>query len=179
MNTENTSTQENENLPHDAATDEATSENSAATPETDTATLLTQSEDKFLRAVAELENFKRQAARRETEARERAARNVIEDLLPVLDNFERALEAAQTAKDVEGVRVGVEFIAQQLRDTLRGHGVETIETKGQVFDPLKHDALEEVRGSEHPEGTILSEAQRGYTYKGQILRPSRVRVAGK
>jgi len=57
--------------------------------------------------------------------------------------------------------------------------VESIESLGQKFDPLKHDALEEVAGSKHPEGTILSEAQRGYTYKGQILRPSRVRVAGK
>lgn len=139
----------------------------------------TENDERFLRAVAELENFKRQAARREQEARERASRNVIEDLLPVLDNFERALEAARTAKDVEGVRTGIEFIAQQLRDALKGHGVESIESLGQKFDPLKHDALEEVAGSEHPEGTILSEAQRGYTFKGQILRPSRVRVAGK
>ena len=139
----------------------------------------TENDERFLRAVAELENFKRQSARREQEARERASRNVIEDLLPVLDNFERALEAARTARDVEGVRMGIEFIAQQLRDALKGHGVESIESLGQKFDPLKHDALEEVVGSEQPEGTILSEAQRGYTYKGQVLRPSRVRVAGK
>ncbi len=143
------------------------------------ARVVAENEDRFLRAVAELENFKRQAARRETEARERASRNVIEDLLPVLDNFERALEAARTAKDVEGVRMGIEFIAQQLRDALKGHGVESIEALGQKFDPLKHDALEEVAESGHPEGTVLSEAQRGYLYKGQVLRPSRVRVAGK
>ena len=74
---------------------------------------------------------------------------------------------------------GIEFIAQQLRDALKGHGVESIEAMGQKFDPLKHDALEEVTESGHPEGTILSEAQRGYTFKGQVMRPSRVRVAGK
>lgn len=176
MNTENTPTHEEE--PMHGAT-ETPHENSIDSHEDDNARLAAESEDKYLRAVAELENFKRQAARRETEARERATRSVIEDLLPVLDNFERALEAARTAKDVEGVRVGVEFIAQQLRDTLRGHGVEAIETHGQSFDPLKHDALEEVGESEHPEGTILSEAQRGYMYKGQVMRASRVRVAGK
>ena len=137
---------------------------------------LAEANDKFLRLVAEFENFKRQAARREQETRERAARNVIEDLLPVLDNFERAVEAARTSDDFAGVRMGVEFIAQQFRDTLKGHGVEAIETQGQPFDPLKHDALEEIE-SDQPAGTIVNEAQRGYLYKGQVMRASRVRVA--
>ncbi|HEX8835131.1 MAG TPA: nucleotide exchange factor GrpE, partial [Abditibacteriaceae bacterium] len=136
-------------------------------------------DEKFLRLAADFENYKRQAARRETEGRERAARSVIEDLLPVLDNFERAVDAARNAKDVESVRIGVEFIAQQFRDALKNHGVEPIDSKGQMFDPLRHDALEEVSGSDLPEGTVIDEAQRGYVYKGTVLRPSRVRVAGK
>lgn len=134
--------------------------------------------DRFLRAVADLENFKRQSTRRESESRDRAVRNVIEDLLPVMDNFERALDAARNARDVESVRVGVEFIAQQLRDALKNHGVEPIESKGQKFDPLHHEALEEIE-SDQPEGTVVEEAQRGYSFKGQVLRPSLVRVAGK
>jgi len=80
---------------------------------------------------------------------------------------------------VESLRVGVEFIAQQLRDTLKNYGVEPIEAQGRKFDPLHHEALEEVSDSGHPEGTVVDEAQRGYSYKGQVLRPSRVRVAGK
>ncbi len=138
-----------------------------------------EGDDRFLQLAADFENFKRQAARRESETRERATRGVIEDLLPVLDNFERALDAAKNARDVESVRVGVEFIAQQLRDALKTHGVEPIQAQGQPFDPLHHEALEEVSNSEHPEGTVVEEAQRGYSFKGQVLRPSLVRVAGK
>lgn len=138
-----------------------------------------EGDDRFLQLAADFENFKRQAARRETETRERAARSILEDLLPVLDNFERALDAARNARDVESVRVGVEFIAQQLRDALKNHGVEPIQAQGQPFDPLHHEALEEVSGSEQPEGTVVEEAQRGYSFKGHVLRPSLVRVAGK
>ncbi len=137
-----------------------------------------EGDDRFLRAVAELENFKRQSARRETETRDRAVRQVIEDLLPVMDNFERALDAARNARDVDSVRVGVEFIAQQLRDALKNHGVEPIQAQGLKFDPLHHEALEEVADSGQPEGTVVDEAQRGYSFKGQVLRPSLVRVAG-
>lgn len=138
-----------------------------------------ENDDRFLRAVADLENFKRQSARRESENSDRAVRRVIEDLLPVMDNFERALDAARNARDVDSVRVGVEFIAQQLRDALKNHGVEAIQAQGQKFDPLHHEALEEVSESGQPEGTVVDEAQRGYSFKGQILRPSLVRVAGK
>ena len=135
---------------------------------------------RYLRAVADLENFKRQSMRRENETRERAARRVIEDILPVLDNFERAVEAAKTARDVDSVRIGIEFVAQQLRDALKGHGVQPIETaSGAKFDPLHHEALEEVEGTPHEEGAIIDEVQRGYTHNGQVLRTSRVRVAGK
>lgn len=140
---------------------------------------LKEAENKLLHLAADFENYKRQASRRETEVRERANRNLIEDILPVLDNFQRALEAARNAKDVESVRVGVEFIAQQLQEVLRNHGVEPIEAQGKSFDPMHHEALEEVAGSGHPEGTVVNEATRGYKYRGQVLRPSRVRVAGK
>ena len=164
-----------ENAPDTSAEDTSAEDASAEDASTESDELAAAN-DKFLRLVAEFENFKRQAARREIETRERAARNVIEDLLPVLDNFERAVEAARTSDDIAGVRMGVEFIAQQFRDTLKGHGVEAIETQGQPFDPTKHDALEEIE-SEHPAGTIVNEAQRGYLYKGQVMRASRVRVA--
>lgn len=163
-----------------AATPEDSS--AAATNDADSTASGTQAvdenDDRLLRAVADLENFKRQSARRETESRDRALRGVIEDLLPVMDNFERALDAARNARDVDSVRVGVEFIAQQLRDALKNHGVEPIEAQGQKFDPLHHEALEEVE-SDQPEGTVVEEAQRGYSFKGQVLRPSLVRVAGK
>jgi molecular chaperone GrpE len=138
-----------------------------------------ENDERFLRLAADFENYKRQAARRESETRDRATRSVLEDLLPVLDNFERAVDAARNAKDVDSVRIGVEFIAQQFRDALKNHGVEPIPAQGQKFDPLLHDALEEVSDSGVAEGTVIDEAQRGYSFKGTVLRPSRVRVAGK
>ena len=134
--------------------------------------------EKYLRLAADFENFKRQAQRREAEVRERTVRNIFEDLLPVLDNFERAVQAAQNASDVTSLRVGVEYILKQLHESLRAHGVEPMETRGQKFDPLHHEALEEVPGSGEAPGTVIEEAQRGYSFKGQVLRPARVRVAG-
>ena len=134
-------------------------------------------DDRFLHLAADFENYKRQVARREKEVRERAVMSVVEDILPVLDNFELAVTHAKNAKDLDSVRIGVEHILQQLRNTLKSHGVEPLEAKGQKFDPLRHEALEQVEGSGEPEGTIVDEAQRGYAFNGQVLRPSRVRVS--
>lgn len=134
--------------------------------------------EKYLRLAADFENFKRQAQRREADVRERTVRNIFEDLLPVLDNFERAVQAAQNASDVAPLRIGVEYILKQLHESLREHGVEPMETRGQKFDPMYHEALEEVPGSGQTPGTVLEEAQRGYSFKGQVLRTARVRVAG-
>ncbi|MDQ3815613.1 MAG: nucleotide exchange factor GrpE [Armatimonadota bacterium] len=139
---------------------------------------LAETKERLLLLAADFENYRRQAARREVEVRERVTKSVLEDLLPVLDNFERALQAARHAKDMESLRVGIEYIYQQLSGALRSHGVEPIDAHGKPFDPLHHDALEEVHSEEHPEGTVVEEAQRGYSFKGQVLRPSRVRVAG-
>lgn len=127
--------------------------------------------------AADFENYKRQATRRVDEERARAVQNTISQLLPVLDNFNLALQHAGTAKDVESLKVGLEFIAQQLENTLRGLGVEPIEAKGQHFDPLRHEAIEQVSVEGAEPGTVVEEAQRGYIYKGQVLRTSRVKVA--
>jgi len=155
------------------------STNSTGANAGETTRAVVEHDEKFLRLAADFENYKRQASRRAGEDSERATRRILEDLLPVLDNFERALQAPQVGGDNASFRIGVEFIAQQLRDALRGHGVEPIDAQGEKFNPLLHDALEEVADSGQPEGTIINEAQRGYSFKGQVLRPARVRVAGK
>ena len=131
-----------------------------------------------LQMAADFENFKRTAARRETEARERAERRVIEDLLPVFDNFDRAIQASGSARDVETMRVGLEFIGQQMQSTLSEIGIQAIESKGQIFDPAQHDAIEEVADSGQPAGTVLEELSRGYVLSGTVLRAARVKVAG-
>jgi molecular chaperone GrpE len=145
---------------------------SESTPEEE----LLQAKNQLVQLAADFENYKRQANRREQETRERAVRSVVEDLLPVLDNFERAVQAAQSTSDVQSLKVGVEFILQQFQESLKSLGVEPMEVKGQAFDPKKHDAIEEVESTEKP-GTVVEDVQRGYLYKGNIMRPSRVRVA--
>lgn len=137
---------------------------------------LNEAKAQLVQMAADFENYKRQVARRESEARDRAVRGVVEDLLPVLDNFERAVQAAENASDMESLRVGIGFILQMFQEALRNNGVTAIEAKGQSFDPLHHEAIEEVESSEAP-GTVVEEAQRGYVYKGHVLRASRVKVA--
>jgi molecular chaperone GrpE len=137
---------------------------------------LTQVKNQLVQLTADFENFRRQATRRETEARERAVRSVVEDLLPVLDNFERAANAATSTSDVESLKTGIGFILQQFQEALKSHGVEPIESKGKGFDPKTHEALEEIE-SDQKAGTVVDDVQRGYSFKGQVLRPSRVRVA--
>ena len=132
----------------------------------------------LLQMAADFENFKRAAARREAEARDRAARRLIEDLLPVFDNFDRAIQASGTARDVETMRVGLEFIGQQMQAALSEIGIQAIEAKGQMFDPAQHDAIEEVPDSGQPAGTVLEELSRGYIFNGTVIRAARVKVAG-
>jgi molecular chaperone GrpE len=145
-------------------------------PESSAQDELAQTKSQLLHLAADFENYKRQAARRETETRERAVRGVLEDLLPVLDNFERAVLAAKNSTDVQSLKVGIEFILQQFEEAIKNQGAEPIEARGQSFDPTRHEALEQIE-SEEKAGTIVDEVQRGYTYKDRVLRPSRVRVA--
>ena len=140
---------------------------------------LDETKDKLLRLAADFENYKKLALRRESETKERAVKNILTDLLPVLDNFERAVHASSSSQDVQNLRIGVEFILQQLHEVLRSNGVEPIEATGQKFDPKFHEAQEEVPSEEHESGTVLDEMQRGYRYKDQVLRPTTVRVSSK
>jgi len=134
-------------------------------------------EQKLMYLAADFENYKRQTDRRIKEAGERATRRVLEQLLPVLDNFNLALQYAGTAKDVASLKMGLDFVGQQMDTALRGAGLEQIGSIGQKFDPAQHEALEEVEREGTKAGTVVEETQRGYSYAGQVLRPSRVRVA--
>jgi molecular chaperone GrpE len=143
----------------------------------ETAQQLAQTQEQLAYLTAEFENYKRQTSRRLDEERTRAKRRVLEEIFPAIDNFNLALQHAGTVQDVASLKVGLDFIGQQLETALKSVGLEPIETAGQTFDPTKHDALEEVEVEGATPGTIVQETQRGYTLDGQILRPSRVKVA--
>jgi molecular chaperone GrpE len=137
---------------------------------------LSEAKTQLLHLAADFENFKRQALRREQEVRERSVRSVLEDLLPVLDNFERAVEASAATSDVQSLKIGVEYILKQFQEAIAGSGATPIDAVGKPFDPAHHDAIEEIE-SEQASGTVVQDVQRGYLYKDKVLRPSRVRVA--
>ena len=130
--------------------------------------------DRLARAQAEFENARRRAAKEQQDFRDFAMADAIKSLLPVVDNFERALQSKSEAADF---RAGVELIYKQLRDVLTKLGVQPIAAKGEQFDPHVHEAIEMVETPDAADHEVLEEWQRGYKYKDRLLRPAMVRVA--
>jgi len=131
--------------------------------------------DRLARLQAEFDNARKRAAREQQEFREFAAADVIKNILPVLDSFERALKAP--AGDSDDLRSGLELIYRQFQDALQKMGVRPIDSVGKPFDPRVHEAIEMVDTDEAEDHHVLDELQRGYNYKGRLLRPAMVRVA--
>jgi molecular chaperone GrpE len=138
--------------------------------------VLTAERDRLLRRTAEFENFRRRAERERAEIIEFAASEMVRELLPVLDDFERALKAPSA--DQEYAK-GMALIYQRLLETLKKHGLEPVASEGQKFDPHLHHAVETAPAEEVEDHTILEEKCRGYNFRGRLLRPAIVKVALK
>ena len=132
--------------------------------------------DRMLRARAEFENARRRYDRDRSEYLQFAAMDMVKDVLPVLDDFERALKVETVDSNYAK---GVELIYSRLYETLKKLGLEPIDTTGQQFDPNIHQAVERVTTEEADDQSVLGEFQRGYNFKGKLLRPAMVRVAVK
>ena len=130
--------------------------------------------DRLQRAQAEFDNARKRAAKEQQEYRDFAMADAIKSLLPVVDNFERALHSKSEPGDF---RSGVDLIYKQLRDVLARLGVQPIDAKGQQFNPHLHEAIEMVDTADTADHEVLEEWQRGYKYKDRLLRPSMVKVA--
>jgi molecular chaperone GrpE len=130
--------------------------------------------DRLLRARAEFDNARRRVERERSDFFQFAAMDVVREILPVLDDFERALKVETADRDYAK---GVELIYQRLFETLKRLGLEPIETEGKQFDPNQHEAMQRVQTEEAEDQAILGELQRGYNFKGKLLRPAWVRVA--
>jgi len=128
----------------------------------------------LLRRQAEFENFRKRSEREKTESSQYATGELVRELLPVLDDFDRALKVE--AGNAEYAK-GVAMIYNRLYDALRKQGLEPIDTAGKQFDPHLHQAVERVETRDFPDHTVLGEFQRGYFFKGKLLRPAMVRVA--
>jgi molecular chaperone GrpE len=136
----------------------------------------TELQDLLQRRQAEFENFRRRVEREKAEVFEYASMDAAKSMLPILDDFERALKAESSDKEYAR---GMELIYQRFSDVLKKLGLEAISTKDSLFDPHLHHAVEMVETDEHPDHTILDEYQRGYYFKGRLLRPAMVKVAVK
>lgn len=133
-------------------------------------------QDRYLRLAAEFDNFRKRIERERLEALEYAAMGAVKALLPVLDDFERALKSRSS--DAEFAR-GVELIYQRMYDAMKKLGLEPLEAEGRPFDPNFHEAVERVVDPNVEQDTVVAELQRGYLFKGRLLRAALVRVAVK
>jgi len=133
-------------------------------------------QDRLLRRQAEFENFRKRAQREREQYLEFAGAEVMLALLPVLDDFERALKTE--CGDAEYAR-GIGLIYQRLMEAVKKLGLEPLEAVGAKFDPNLHHAVDRIQSVEAEEDTIVEELQRGYNYRGRLLRPAMVRVACK
>jgi molecular chaperone GrpE len=154
-----------------------------ATPSPEEALASSQAEaaknwDLYLRARADLENYRKRAQREKEELSRFANENLLREILPVMDNLERALEhARQTPNDSAGLMQGVEMTLAQLHKVLERCGAVPIEALGQPFDPSRHEALGQVESAEQPPNTVVQELHRGYLLNERLLRPALVMVA--
>jgi molecular chaperone GrpE len=137
--------------------------------------------ERLLRTTADFDNFKKRAAREKIESAQYATFSLLAKVLPVLDNFEMALAAAQAAKETknDSLQSGVVMIQQQLKSVLVETGLEEIDAAGKPFDPNFHEAVSEQESAEVAEGNVLMQLRKGYKFKDRLLRPATVIVAKK
>ena len=135
--------------------------------------------DRLLRTTADLENFKKRAAREKTEAIQFANASLLQRLLPILDNFEMAQTAAQSVQgdSLASLQAGVAMIQQQLKSILTDSGLEEIDAGGKLFDPALHEAVSQQETVEVPENHVVQQIRKGYKLRDRLLRPASVIVA--
>lgn len=169
MNTEEEFTQGDDNA---APCDEELAE---AAP--DWKAMYEEAQENYLRALADLQNYRKRVAQDVAQQRKFANENLLCDLLPITDNCNQALCAMGSSDDLEGLIKGVEMIINQLQYFLECNGVEQVDTVGEQFDPQKHEAVEAVPRDDVAENTVVEVVQPGYLLEGRLLRAARVKVA--
>lgn len=159
-------------------------ESGEAKPATDTGSSaeLAELKDRHLRLAADFDNFRRRTLKERQDLHNYANENLVKELLPVVDNLERAVAHGRKEEqrpDSENLLQGVELTYRSLLQTLARHGVVEVEALGKPFDPAFHEAVRRVASSEHPPGTVVEVYQKGYLLKDRMLRPAMVAVASE
>lgn len=136
-----------------------------------------QLRDRWMRAAADLDNFRKRSVREREELLRQAQERVIRDFLPVLDNLQRALAHAGNHADPRGLVEGIQMIERQFISVLEKLGVTPLDALNQTFDPGKHEAVMQVESEEHEPNTVVHELEKGYLWQDRLLRPAKVAVS--
>jgi molecular chaperone GrpE len=136
-----------------------------------------QNHERWVRERADLENLKRRAAKEQQDAARFGSEALLRDLLPVVDNLERAAEHARSVEGAAAVVDGIALVLKAFHDVLERNGVSRVQARGEPFDPSHHEAVAHVESAGHPPGTVIDEYQAGYRLRERLLRPAMVTVA--
>ncbi len=133
--------------------------------------------DRLVRVTADFDNFRKRTQKEKADLVRYGNENLLRELLPILDNFERAVDHAKKVTDAESMRTGVELILSQLKSTLDRFGLTTQPSVGETFDPLVHEAVNQLPSDDHPANTVMEEHQKAYFLHQRLLRPALVTVS--
>jgi len=133
--------------------------------------------DRLLRLQADFDNYKKRFEKEKIEFLKFANEGIIVEILKIMDDFERAVEAGKTKHDFDVLYKGIEMIHKDLKNFLKEEGIKEIEAEGKPFDPHEHEAMMQEETGAHPEDYVIEELQKGYTFNGRVIRPSKVKVA--
>lgn len=136
-----------------------------------------QNQERYLRAVADWENFRRRVAREKDELRQYAVGGLVEEFLPVLDNLSLGLQSASNHPEAANVAQGFQMVADQIRAILERNGLQEVSPEGEPFDPHQHESLTHQPHDEIPEGHVVQVIRKGYSLNGRLLRPASVLVS--
>lgn len=162
-----------------ATADEASADSAAEDPRiAELQRLADEYNNRFLRAQADFDNFRRRTLKEKEELAQYASMKLITNLLPVVDNFGRALQTSADQTDNQSFLKGVDMIYRQLMQVLEAEGLKVMDPVGQPFDPEVHQAIMQVESDEYEEGIVVEAVQQGYWLKDKVIRPAMVKVSG-
>jgi len=172
--------EEEQELVNEAGAAEAQADEMAEQEQGELARLKAEAEEsqtRLLRAQADFDNFRRRTQKEKEELGKYASMKLVTELIPVIDNFERAMATVPEGPETESFAKGIQMIFRQLETVLGNEGLTAMETVGQPFNPEFHQAIMQVESDEHEEGIVVEEVQKGYMLKDKVLRPAMVKVS--
>ena len=168
-----------ENITEENQTEEVKQETAESTESEKLQAQLDELNQRYIRLVADFDNYRRRTTQEKNELADYTLANMLTRILPVVDNFERALAAAEVNEQIKGYLKGMEMVYTQLMECLNKEGLAVIQAVGEPFDPKKHEAIMTVATDEAEEDTVIEELQKGYTFKDKVIRPTMCKVAAK